>query len=199
MMTSARSEKLSALIEKVKEDSMNKNTKISLSIIAVVLLLMWGMNQMKGDEANDTKSSETQTEQTSTSSSEETSSSQEIKNDGPDYTAESNTQFSNHLTTEINNQLSASGYQVSAQPVGNNVIYLYVPQDIKYSSKAEIQQIADNLYNIKESTFTTWAIDNGYDLSFANSPTLYVKSEDDTTLAEESGIVNKSMKVKVNN
>ena len=75
----------------------------------------------------------------------------------------------------------------------------YVPQDVKYNSNSEIQKIADSLYSIKESTFSNWAIDNGYDLGFTNSPDLYIKSEDDTTLAEESGIVNKSMKVKVNN
>lgn len=129
----------------------------------------------------------------------EASSSQEIKNDGPDYTEESNTQFANHLTTEINNQLAESGHQVITKPVGKNVIYLYLPQEVKYYSKVEIQQIADKLYKIKESTFKNWAIENGYDLGFANSPNLYVKSEDDTTLAEESGIINKSMKVKVNN
>lgn len=127
------------------------------------------------------------------------SSAKKIKNDGPEYTEESNTQFANHLTTEINNQLAESGYQITAKPVSKNVIYLYLPQDIKYSSKVEIQQIADKLYQIKESTFKNWAIENGYDLSFTNSPNLYVKAEDNTTLAEESGIINKSMKVKVNN
>ena len=171
---------------------MNKTMKINLSIIAVVALLMYAINQMKGDDTNSTKSSDAKTEQTSTSS-------QEIKNDGKDYTEVSNTEFASHLTTEINNQLSASGYQVTVKPVGNNVIYLYVPQDVKYNSNSEIQKIADSLYSIKESTFSNWAIDNGYDLGFTNSPDLYIKSEDDTTLAEESGIVNKSMKVKVNN
>lgn len=129
----------------------------------------------------------------------EANSSQEIKNDGPEYTEESNTQFANHLTTEINSQLAESGYQVITKAVGKNVIYLYLPQDVKYYSKVEIQQIADKLYKIKEITFKNWAIENGYDLSFANSPNLYVKSEDDTTLAEESGTIKKSMKVKVNN
>ena len=129
----------------------------------------------------------------------EASSSPKIKNDGPEYTEASNTEFANHLTAEINNQLAESGHQVITKPVGKNVIYLYLPQEVKYYSKVEIQQIADKLYKIKESTFKNWAIENGYDLSFANSPNLYVKSEDDTTLAEESGIIKKSMKVKVNN
>lgn len=149
--------------------------------------------------ANEKTEASTSDKTEESSSSEATSSSQEIKNDGPDYTEESNTQFANHLTTEINNQIAESGYQVRVQPLGRNVVYLYVPQEVKYYSKVEIQQIADNFYKIKESTFTNWAIDNGYDLGFTNSPKLYVKAEDDTTLAEESGIINKSMKVKVNN
>lgn len=172
------------------------------SLIAIILLVWVASFFIGGNDSTKNNSKETdKTEQTSTSSSkkETSQSSQEVKNDGKDYTEVSNTEFASHLTTEINNQLSASGYQVTAKPVGNNVIYLYVPQDVKYNSNSEIQKIADSLYSIKESTFSNWAIDNGYDLGFTNSPDLYIKSEDDTTLAEESGIVNKSMKVKVNN
>ena len=161
----------------------------------------------KAATTEDTSSSSSESSESTENSKEEkdskskskASSSQKTKNDGPEYTEESNTQFANHLTTEINNQLAGSGYQITAKPVSKNVIYLYLPQDIKYSYKVEIQQIADKLYQIKESTFKNWALENGYDLSFATSPHLYVKSEDNTTLAEESGIVNKSMKVKVNN
>lgn len=146
-----------------------------------------------------TTTSSESTKNTKEEKTSETSTTQEIKNDGPEYTEASNTQFATHLTTEINNQLSNTGYQVVTKPVGKSIIYLYLPQEAKYYSKVEIQQIADNLYKIKESTFNNWAIENGYDLSFANSPKLYVKAEDDTTLAEESGVLNKSMKVKVNN
>ena len=145
------------------------------------------------------ESTENSKEEKVSKSKSKASSSQKIKNDGPEYTEASNTEFANHLTTEINNQLADTGFQIVTKPVGKNVIYLYLPQDVKYSSKVEIQQIADKLYQIKESTFKNWAIENGYDLSFANSPNLYVKAEDNTTLAEESGIINKSMKVKVNN
>lgn len=129
----------------------------------------------------------------------ETSTTQEIKNDGPEYTEASNTQFATHLTTEINNQLTNTGYQVVAKPVGKNVLYLYLPEEAKYYSKVEIQQIADKIYQIKESTFKTWAIENGYDLGSTYSPKLYVKVEDDTTIAKESGALKKSMKVVVNN
>ena len=128
----------------------------------------------------------------------ETSTTQEIKNDGPEYTEASNTQFATHLTTEINNQLTNTGYQVVAKPLGKSALGLYLPQEAKYYSKVEIQQIADNLYQIKESTFKKWAIENGYDLGSTYSPKLYVKVEDDTTIAKESGL-KKSMKVVVNN
>ena len=151
------------------------------------------------ENTESTESTGSSKEDKASESKSKASSAKKIKNDGPEYTEESNTQFANHLTTEINNQLADTGYQVVTKPVGKNVIYLYLPQEAKYYSKVEIQQIADKLYQIKETTFKNWAIENGYDLSFSNSPNLYVKAEDNTTLAEESGIINKSMKVKVNN
>lgn len=146
-----------------------------------------------------TTTSSESTENTKKEKTSETSTTQEIKNDGPEYTEASNTQFATHLTTEINNQLANTGYQVVAKPVGKNALGLYLPQEAKYYSKVEIQQIADNLYQIKESTFKNWAIENGYDLGSTYSPKLYVKVEDDTTIAKESGALKKSMKVVVNN
>lgn len=149
--------------------------------------------------SSSSESTENTKEEKTSEKTSETSTTQEIKNDGPKYTESSNTEFATHLTTEINNQLANTGYQVVAKPVGKNVLYLYLPQEAKYYSKVEIQQIADNLYQIKESTFKNWAIENGYDLGSTYSPKLYVKVEDDTTIAEESGALKKSMKVKVNN
>ena len=149
--------------------------------------------------SSSSESTENTKEEKTSEKTSETSTTQEIKNDGPKYTEASNTEFATHLTTEINNQLANTGYQVVAKPVGKNVLYLYLPQEAKYYSKVEIQQIADNLYQIKESTFKKWAIENGYDLGSTYSPKLYVKVEDDTTIAEESGALKKSMKVKVNN
>lgn len=149
--------------------------------------------------SSSSESTENTKEEKTSEKTSETSTTQEIKNDGPKYTEASNTEFATHLTTEINNQLANTGYQVVAKPVGKNVLYLYLPQEAKYYSKVEIQQIADNLYQIKESTFKNWAIENGYDLGSTYSPNLYVKVEYDTTIAEESGALKKSMKVKVNN
>lgn len=150
-------------------------------------------------EVASSESTENTKEEKTSEQKSETSTTQEIKNDGPKYTEASNTEFATHLTTEINNQLANTGYQVVTKPVGNSIVYLYLPQEAKYYSKVEIQKIADKLYQVKESTFKDWAIENGYDLGFTHSPKLYVKAEDDTTIAEESGIINKSMKVKVNN
>ena len=146
-----------------------------------------------------TTTSSESTENTKKEKTSETSTTQEIKNDGPEYTEASNTQFATHLTTEINNQLANTGYQVVAKPVGKSALDLYLPQEAKYYSKVEIQQIADNLYQIKESALKNWAIENGYDLGSTYSPKIYVKVEDDTTIAEQSGALKKSMKVKVNN
>ena len=144
------------------------------------------------------ESTENTKEEKTSEKTSETSTTQEIKNDGPEYTEASNTEFATHLTTEINNQLANTGYQVVAKPLGKSALGLYLPQEAKYYSKVEIQQIADNLYQIKESTFKKWAIENGYDLGSTYSPKLYVKVEDDTTIAKESGL-KKSMKVVVNN
>ena len=146
-----------------------------------------------------TESTENTKEEKTSETKNETTTTQEIKNDGPEYTEASNTQFATHLTTEINNQLANTGYQVVAKPLGKSALGLYLPQEAKYYSKVEIQQIADNLYQIKESTFKKWAIENGYDLGSTYSPKLYVKVEDDTTIAKESGALKKSMKVVVNN
>ena len=145
------------------------------------------------------ESTENTKEEKTSEKTSETSTTQEIKNDGPEYTEASNTEFATHLTTEINNQLANTGYQVVAKPVGKSALGLYLPQEAKYYSKVEIQQIADKIYQIKESTFKTWAIENGYDLGSTYSPKLYVKVEDDTTIAKESGALKKSMKVVVNN
>ena len=199
----------------VKKRPNTKYRNISIAVLISCALVIGTFFRENKTNTELTKPATTQTTSSSSSknsvskenskenkvseSKSEASSSQEIKNDGPEYTEASNTEFANHLTTEINNQLAESGHQVITKPVGKNVIYLYLPQEVKYYSKVEIQQIADKLYRIKESTFKDWAIENGHDLSFANSPNLYVKAEDDTTLAEESGIIKKSMKVKVNN
>ncbi|MET3559317.1 hypothetical protein ABID29_002471, partial [Streptococcus rupicaprae] len=80
----------------------------------------------------------------------------------------------------------------------DSLIYVFVPQLYKYASNASIQEMADVIYSNKKSFFKEWAIENGYDLSFTQSPTLIIKSEDDTVLAEES-ILFGEMKRKIDN
>ena len=192
----------------IKKRPNTKYRNISITVLISCIFIIGIFFKENKTKTESTKPATTQvasssssesTENTKEEKTSETSTTQEIKNDGPKYTEVSNTEFATHLTTEINNQLANTGYQVVAKPVGKNVLYLYLPQEAKYYSKVEIQQIADNLYQIKESTFKNWAIENGYDLGSTYSPKLYVKAEDDTTIAEESGALKKSMKVKVNN
>ena len=191
---------------KKRPNTKYRNVSITVLISCIFIIgIFFKENKTKTESTKPattqvaSSSSSESTENTKEEKTSETSTTQEIKNDGPKYTEVSNTEFATHLTTEINNQLANTGYQVVAKPVGKNVLYLYLPQEAKYYSKVEIQQIADNLYQIKESTFKNWAIENGYDLGSTYSPKLYVKVEDDTTIAEESGALKKSMKVKVNN
>ena len=192
----------------IKKRPNTKYRNISIAVLISCIFVIGIFFKENKTKTESTKPATTQvasssssesTENTKEEKTSETSTTQEIKNDGPKYTEASNTEFATHLTTEINNQLANTGYQVVAKPVGKNVLYLYLPQEAKYYSKVEIQQIADNLYQIKESSFKNWAIENGYDLGSTYSPKLYVKVEDDTTIAEESGALKKSMKVKVNN
>ena len=194
---------------KKRPNTKYRNISITVLISCIFIIgIFFKENKTKTDtkpattqvaSSSSSESTENTKEEKTSEKTSETSTTQEIKNDGPKYTEVSNTEFATHLTTEINNQLANTGYQVVAKPVGKNVLYLYLPQEAKYYSKVEIQQIADNLYQIKESTFKNWAIENGYDLGSTYSPKLYVKAEDDTTIAEESGALKKSMKVKVNN
>ena len=192
----------------IKKRPNTKYRNISIAVLISCIFIIGIFFKENKTKTESTKPATTQvasssssesTENTKEEKTSETSTTQEIKNDGPKYTEVSNTEFATHLTTEINNQLANTGYQVVAKPVGKNILYLYLPQEAKYYSKVEIQQIADNLYQIKETTFKNWAIENGYDLGSTYSPKLYVKAEDDTTIAEESGALKKSMKVKVNN
>lgn len=194
----------------IKKKPNKKYRNISIAVLVGSLFIIgtfFSKNTTKTEttkpvttqEVTSSENTENTKEEKTSETKSETTTTQEIKNDGPKYTEASNTEFATHLTTEINNQLSNTGYKVLTKPVGNSLIYLYLPQEAKYYSKVEIQQIADKIYQIKESTFKDWAIENGYDLGSTHSPKLFVKVEDDTTIAEESGILKKSMKVKVNN
>lgn len=142
----------------------------------------------------------TEVSNTESTQTESISSSQEVKNDGPEYTDDSNILFANYLTDSIQSKLSESGvdFTIKVKPLSNDSVYVTVPQEIKYFTKGDLQRLVDNVYNAKNMLFKNWAIENGYDLGFTSSPVLFVQSEDGTILAEES-ILFGGMKVKVKN
>lgn len=144
---------------------------------------------------NDTKTSPQKIEQTTTSTTQTSQSTQEVKNDGKEYDKEANAQFASYFMTELNNSLTDTGLQVKVEYYDNTLIYVFIPQDAKYSTESELQQLADTFLSSKENLFTNWAIDNGFDLGFTNSPTLLLKAEDGTTLAEEDNF-SRTMKLK---
>lgn len=173
----------------VFKDNSNASTTIATS-----------SSSYKTKESSSSSSSEVKTTAESSSKTEE-STEPTTQNDGPEYTEESNAAFATAFMNALNQSLADNGanVSVSVQYYGDNLIYVIVPQDFKYETNVNIQKLADTVLDAKENYFNNWAIENGYDLSYTNSPNLYLKSEDDTTLAEESGILNKTMKVKVKN
>ncbi|MFQ6838691.1 MAG: hypothetical protein ACLRTE_01630 [Streptococcus lutetiensis] len=178
----------------VFKDNSNASTTAASTTIAT------SSSSSKTKESSSSSSSEVKTTAESSSKTEE-STEPTTQNDGPEYTEESNAAFATAFMNALNQSLADNGanVSVSVQYYGDNLIYVIVPQDFKYETNVNIQKLADTVLDAKENYFNNWAIENGYDLSYTNSPNLYLKSEDDTTLAEESGILNKTMKVKVKN
>lgn len=210
-MTSVQSVRLWEFTEKIKElcDMKKKNKfKLYFGVFCVLAFFGWVMQLLGLAPKTETPTVPSVTVETSSSSKEEkteqssttetSSSSQEIKNDGPEYDKAANAEFANHFLTELNNMLSETGIQVNVEYYDKGLVYVYLPQDAKYLSTVEIQEIADTILGAKEKIFTDWAIDNGFDLGFTNSPTLHLKAEDGTTLAEENNF-NETMTVKVKN
>lgn len=178
----------------VFKDNSNASTTTASTTIAT------SSSSSKTKESSSSSSSEVKTTAESSSKTEQ-STEPTTQNDGPEYTEESNAAFATAFMNALNQSLADNGtnVSVSVQYYGDNLIYVIVPQDFKYETNVNIQKLADTVLDAKENYFNNWAIENGYDLSYTNSPNLYLKSEDDTTLAEESGILNKTMKVKVKN
>lgn len=178
----------------VFKDNSNASTTAASTTIAT------SSSSSKTKESSSSSSSEVKTTAESSSKTEE-STEPTTQNDGPEYTEESNAAFATAFMNALNQSLADNGanVSVSVQYYGDNLIYVIVPQDFKYETNVNIQKLADTVLDAKENYFNNWAIENGYDLRYTNSPNLYLKSEDDTTLAEESGILNKTMKVKVKN
>lgn len=192
---------------KKKPNQKRRNIAIAVAavgLLGTIFLTPSLLNQSKQSittKTVTTTSSSSETEQSKTSSSSSSTTESSTKNDGPEYTKESNAEFATAFQDMLNTGLSESGVSDTVQVTyyDKSLIYVHVPQDYKYEANVHIQKLADSIYQAKESKFTEWAIDNGYDLGYTNSPALYIKSEDDTILAEEGGILNKKMTLKVDN
>ncbi len=87
--------------------------------------------------------------------------------------------------------------QVYARGSSNVSIYMTVPQDYKYASNTQIQELADLMLSAKNQQFTKWLSENGFS-SDVTAPYLYIQTEDGTNLAKES-LWSGNMKLKINN
>lgn len=187
---------------KKKPDIKKRNISIAVAAVGLLGTIFITPTVFKDNSNASTTTASTTIATSSSSSKTEQSTEPTTKNDGPEYTEESNAAFATAFMNTLNQSLADGGVNVSVsvQYMGKNLIYVIVPQDFKYEPTSSIQKLADTVYQAKENYFNEWAIDNGYDLSYTNAPHLYIKSDgDQTTLAEESGILNKTMKVKVKN
>ena len=193
---------------KRKPDIKKRNISIAVAAVGLLGTIFITPAVFKdNNSASTTTASSTIATSSSSSKNKESSSKTEesteptTQNDGPEYTEESNAAFATAFMNALNQSLADNGTNVSVnvQYYGDNLIYVIVPQDFKYETNVNLQKLADTVLEAKENYFNKWAIENGYDLGYTNSPNLYLKSEDDTTLAEESGVLNKKMKLKVDN
>ena len=178
---------------KRKPDIKKRNISIAVAAVGLLGTIFITPAVFKdNNSASTTTASSTIATSSSSSKNKESSSKTEesteptTQNDGPEYTEESNAAFATAFMNALNQSLADNGTNVSVnvQYYGDNLIYVIVPQDFKYETNVNLQKLADTVLEAKENYFNKWAIENGYDLGYTNSPNLYLKSEDDTTLDE---------------
>ena len=197
---------------KKKPDTNKRNISIAVAVVGLlgsIFITPAMLSNQKNTSTtvatapstSSTSSTEASTSTSSTTGTSSTTDESTTENDGPEYTEESNASFATAFMNALNQSLADSGVDINVRVeyYGENLIYVIVPQDFKYEPNASIQKLADSIFQAKENYFTEWAIDNGYDLGDTNPPHLYVKSEDDTILAEESGILERKMELKIDN
>ncbi len=114
------------------------------------------------------------------------------------YDEETNAQYALYLAEKINQTFNDKGlnWEVTSQINGERIIHISFPQEVKYQSNVDIQQLVDSALEIKKSTFNQWVIDNDYPGTIP--PILYVDAEDGTTLAKEH-LTSGTMKLKIDN
>lgn len=181
----------------------------SASLILLIITMFLSGDFSKKETASTASSSSITTSTTSSSSKSASSTSQSSSTSSSSSTTETSSststakeldmeggkQFAAYLIQQLNTTYAETGYTFNA--IGyDETIYITVPQEIKYGTHADIQKIADTFLSEKTEKFVTWANENNY--NYKNPPILYVKSEDGTTLAEES-VFKGTMTVKVKN
>lgn len=191
-----------------------KNDKLTAIIIGLSLLVILVITSVITSSSNSeevTEASSTSTSQTSSTSSSTYSSSS--SSSASSSTSSSTTASSSYATwsnlddegaknyqkyyvEQLNNTLYASGSndQVSEGYVSKEIMTVIVPQEYKYYSDNELQQLVESLLNLKYSFFKQWAEENHY-YSDSDTPYLYVETPDGATIAQES-VWDNTMKLK---
>ncbi|AYG01676.1 hypothetical protein [Lactococcus allomyrinae] len=84
--------------------------------------------------------------------------------------------------------------QCVAVKFGADLIEVHVPQEVKYYDEKELQMVADSMLVVFKKNYNTILLSNTYDDN-VTMPSLWIKSEDGTTLATYS-VWSDSMKLK---
>ncbi|AQP41934.1 Uncharacterised protein [Streptococcus gallolyticus] len=190
-----------------------KNDKLIAIIIGLSLLVVLVITSVITSSSNSeevTEASSTSTSQTSSTSSStySSSSSSSVSSSTSSTTASSSyatwsnlddegaKSYQKYYVEQLNNTLYASGSndQVSEGYVSKEIMTVIVPQEYKYYSDNELQQLVDSLLNLKYSFFKQWAEENHY-YSDSDTPYLYVETPDGATIAQES-VWDNTMKLK---
>ena len=178
-----------------------KNDKLIAIIIGLSLLVVLVITSVITSSSNSeevTEASSTSTSQTSSTSSStySSSSSSSVSSSTSSTTASSSyatwsnlddegaKSYQKYYVEQLNNTLYASGSndQVSEGYVSKEIMTVIVPQEYKYYSDNELQQLVDSLLNLKY-------------YSDSDTPYLYVETPDGATIAQES-VWDNTMKLK---
>lgn len=106
--------------------------------------------------------------------------------------------FAAYLEGLINDYVAE--YQVVVYKKDNGGIHIVFPQDIKYESKAHLQEYSDAMLNVYRLAFYNWVDEQGIEISdgISDIPKFYMDAEDGTRIAEYS-VLSGTMKVKLKN
>lgn len=119
------------------------------------------------------------------------------KSNKKEWNESANKEFSTFFMTAINEILASQGTDMRIQTkyFKDGLIYVVLPQEVKYSTETEKQRIVDNMLEAKNSGFDKWTKDNKIEVKEFDRPQLIVETPDGETIAEES-VVSRTMKLK---